>query len=520
MNSELIIDASSSEVTIALTEDKQLVELNTEKKENNFSVGDIYLGRVKKLMPSLNAAFVDIGYEKDAFLHYLDLGPQIQSLISYMKQVSNGKQTEALLNNFQLEADIQKTGKISQILSSGLQMMVQIAKEPISTKGPRISAELSLAGRYVVLVPFSDIVSVSQKIKSSAERQRLKRLGVSIKPRNFGIIIRTVAEGKKVADLDRDIQDLCARWESLYELMKTADAPCKLLGEMDRTSTILRDLLSPNFNSIHVNDTRLADEIKSYIRSIAPDQVDIVKLYKGKIPIFENFGVDKQIKSLFGKTVTLSGGSYLIVEHTEALHVIDVNSGGRNKGPVDTQEASALSVNINAAKEIARQLRLRDMGGIIVVDFIDLKNTLHRKELFDTLTAEMKLDRARHTILPPSKFGLVQITRERVRPVTDIITVEKCPACDGTGEIKSSLLLVDDVENNINYLCKEQNEASLILQTHPFLAAYFKKGFWKLKSFQWKWFKKYKRWIKVEPISSYHMMEYHFLNEQGEEIKL
>ncbi len=520
MNSELIIDASTSEVTIALQEEKRLVELNKEKKENNFSVGDIYLGRVKKLMPSLNAAFVDIGYEKDAFLHYLDLGPQIQSLLSYMKQVSNGKQTESLLNNFQLEADINKAGKVSQILNSGLNLMVQIAKEPISTKGPRITAEISLAGRFVVLVPFSDIVSVSQKIKSSAERMRLKRLAQSIKPRNFGIIIRTVAEGKKVADLDRDIQDLCARWESLYELMKTAEPPYKLLGEMDRTSTILRDLLSPNFNNIHVNDTQLADEIKSYIRGIAPEQVDIVKLYKGKIPIFEHFGVDKQIKSLFGKTVNLAGGSYLIVEHTEALHVIDVNSGGRNKGPIDSQEASALAVNLAAAKEIARQLRLRDMGGIIVIDFIDMKNTLHRKELFDTLRDEMKLDRARHTILPPSKFGLVQLTRERVRPATDIITVEKCPACDGTGEIKSSLLFVDDIENNINYLCSEQNESSLVLQVHPFLATYLRNGFWKLNSFQWKWYKKFKRWIKVEPISSYHMMEYHFLNQQGEEIKL
>jgi ribonuclease G len=303
-------------------------------------------------------------------------------------------------------------------------------------------------------------------------------------------------------------------------MLKTAQPPTKILGEMNRTSTILRDLLNPNFNSIQVNDASLAEEIKSYIRSIAPDQVEIVKLYKGKVPIFENFGVDKQIKSLFGKTVTLSGGSYLVVEHTEALHVIDVNSGGRNKGAQDNQESNALSVNIAAAKEIARQLRLRDMGGIVVIDFIDMKNTLHRKDLFDTLRDEMKLDRARHTILPPSKFGLVQLTRERVRPVTNIITVEKCPACDGTGEIKASMLLIDDIENNIRYLCEEQNEAALTLQTHPFLASYLKKGLFTMKSFQWKWYKKYKRWIKVESISAYHLMEYHFQNKQGEEIKL
>jgi ribonuclease G len=371
-----------------------------------------------------------------------------------------------------------------------------------------------------VLVPFSDIVSVSQKIKSSAERLRLKRLATSIKPRNFGIIVRTVAEGKKVADLDRDVQDLAAKWNTLYEQLKSSQPPAKLLGEIDRTSTILRDLLSPDFNAVHVNDVRVAEEIKSYIRGIAPDQVDIVKMYKGKMPIFEHFAIDKQIKSLFGKTVNMPGGSYLIIEHTEAMHVIDVNSGGRNKGAVDSQESNALQTNLMAAKEISRQLRMRDMGGIIVIDFIDMKNTLHRKQLFDTLRDEMKLDRARHTILPPSKFGLVQITRERVRPVTDIITAEKCPACDGTGEIKASMLLIDDIENNLRYLCREQNEKNLTLQVHPYVAAFLKIDFWKFKSFQWQWRKKFKRWIKVEPISAYHIMEYHFLNAQGEEIKL
>jgi ribonuclease G len=343
---------------------------------------------------------------------------------------------------------------------------------------------------------------------------------MSIKPRNFGIIGRTVAEGKKVADLDADIQDLCSRWQAMHEQLKTVQAPVKILGEMNRTSTILRDLLNPNFNSIQVNDASLAEEIKSYIRSIAPDQVDIVKLYKGKVPIFENFGVDKQIKGLFGKTVTLSGGAYLIIEHTEALHVIDVNSGGRNKGAQDNQESSALAVNIAAAKEIARQLRMRDMGGIVVIDFIDMKNTLHRKELFDTLRDEMKLDRARHTILPASKFGLIQLTRERVRPVTNIITVEKCPTCDGTGEIKASILLIDDIENNIRYLCQEQNEKSLTLHVHPYLAAYLTQGKYTFKSYQWKWFKKYKKWITIDPISALHFMEYHFFNNQGEEIKL
>lgn len=501
-------------------EDKRLVEFHKERKEKSFSVGDVYLGRVRKLMPSLNAAFVDIGYEKDAFLHYLDLGPQVQSMLKFMRNTVGGKQPDALLNNFELESDINKAGKVNQILSQNMNIVVQVAKEPISTKGPRITSEISFAGRYVVLVPFSDAISVSSKIKSAAERMRLKRLATSICPRNFGIIVRTVAEGKKVAELDRDVQDLLSKWISMHEQLKTANPPSRLLGEIDRTSTILRDLLNPNFNAIHVNDAREAEEIKTYLRGIAPEQTDIVKLYKGKAPIFDHFGVDKQIKNLFGKTVNMATGSYLIIEHTEAMHVIDVNSGGRSKGAVDSQESNALQTNLMAAKEIARQLRMRDMGGIIVIDFIDMKNTLHRKQLFDTLRDEMKQDRARHSILPPSKFGLVQITRERVRPVTDINTVEKCPACDGTGEIKASILLLDDIENNLRYLCQEQNEKGLTLQVHPYVAAYLRQGFWRFTSAQWIWKRKYKSWIHVEPISSYHIMEFHFLNSQGEEIKL
>ncbi len=518
MNSELIIDSTPDEVQIALLEDKRLVEFNHEKKDNNFAVGDIYLGRIRKIMPGLNAAFVDIGYEKDAFLHYLDLGPQFQSLVKFSKSVMDKKQPEALLNGFKLENDIDKGGKISSVLSTGQFLSVQIAKEPISTKGPRITCDLSLAGRYVVMVPFSNIVSVSQKIKSAEERNRLKRLALSIKPRNFGLIVRTVAEGKKVAEIDKDIQDLLSKWNQFYELLKTSSPPQKLLGEMDRTSTILRDMLNPGFNSIHVNDQVFFEEVKSYIRSIAPEQENIVKLYRGKVPIFEHLGVDKQIKSVFGKTVNLQNGAYLIIEHTEALHVIDVNSGGRSK-PGSDQERNALQVNTMAAKEIARQLRLRDMGGIIVIDFIDMYNAAHKKELFETIRLEMKKDRAKHTILPPSKFGLIQITRQRVRPEMKIITVEKCPACDGTGEIKASILLLDDIKNNARYILTEQNEKAVTIRLHPFIAAYLTQGLW-FSSLRYKWQRELKKKIQIEAVSSYHIMEFHFFNTAGEEIKI
>lgn len=518
MNSELIIDSAPDEVRIALLEDRRLVEFNTEKKDNNFSVGDIYLGRIRKIMPGLNAAFVDVGYDKDAFLHYLDLGPQYKSLVRYMKNVTENLQPDALLTNFQMEADIDKGGKISSTVAVNQWIAVQVAKEPISTKGPRITCDISLAGRYVVMVPFSNVVSVSQKIKSSEERNRLKRLATSIKPKNFGLIIRTVAEGKKVAEIDKDIQDLLSKWGQFYELLKTAKPPQKLLGEMDRTSTILRDMLNPGFNSITVNDAMYYEEVRSYIRSIAPEQEEIVKLYKGKVPVFEHLGVDKQIKSVFGKTVNLQNGAYLVIEHTEALHVIDVNSGGRNKAGAD-QERNALQVNMMAAKEIARQLRLRDMGGIIVIDFIDMHNAGHKKELFDCVRTEMKKDRAKHTILPPSKFGLIQITRQRVRPEMKIITAEKCPACDGTGEIKASILLIDDIKNNARYILTEQNEKEVIIRMHPYVAAYLTKGlFW--SSIRHKWQKEFKRKIRIEATGSYHLMEFHFFNASGEEIKL
>lgn len=516
MNNELIINSTPSEVVIALLNDKRLVELNREKSNNNFSVGDIYLGRVRKVMPGLNAAFVDVGYEKDAFLHYLDLGPQAASLNKFTKLTQTAKQTTSNLMYFKLEDDIRKDGKISQVLTANQNVLVQIAKEPISTKGPRITSEISIAGRYIVLVPFSDRISVSQKVKSSEEKQRLKRLIQSIKPKNFGIIVRTVAEGKSVADLDADLQDLLRKWNTCFEALKTATPPFKVLGEINRTSAILRDLLNASFNSIHVNDAAVYEEIRTYLQTIAPDKEKIVKLYKGTAPIFDNFGVDKQVKALFGKTVTMKSGAYLIVEHTEALHVIDVNSGHRAKSE-NNQETNALEVNLEAATEVARQLRLRDMGGIIVIDFIDMHDPNNRKMLYDRIREEMKRDRAKHNILPPSKFGLVQITRQRVRPEMNIVTVEKCPTCGGSGEVQASVLLVDQIENNLRYILKDQNEQAVTLCVHPYIEAFLTKG---LPSLRMKWSWQYKKWIKIKAVSSYHFLEYHFLNGNEDEIKI
>lgn len=517
MNYELVIDSTNNgEVVIALMRDKQLIELHREKSKSGYSVGDIYLGKVKKIMPSLNAVFVDVGYERDAFLHYLDLGPKINSLIKFMKLAQQGKLNHGTLQHFKLEPEIEKTGKITSVVSNLQYLPVQIAKEPISNKGPRISAELSLAGRYVVLVPFNEKVSVSQKIKSGDERERLKKLTSEVKPKGFGVIIRTVAEGKSVSEIQEDLNELTNKWNGLFLELKNSQAPRLLAGEMNKKLTLLRDVLNESFQAIHVNNQEIADEISDYLKSKATGMEGLVKLYKGKSPIFDHFGIERQIKAAFGKTVNFKNGGYLILEHTEAMHVIDVNSGNRSSSD-GNQEANALETNLEAAREIARQLRLRDMGGIIVVDFIDMHNPEHKNQLYQVLKDEMKTDKAKHNILPPSKFGLMQITRQRVRPETDVKVLEKCPTCGGTGEIGPSILVTDEIENNLRYLLTEQNEKKVSLAVHPYIGAYLKHG---LISIQAKWFFKYKKWVRIESLTSMNFLEYQFFNSLGEEISL
>ena len=503
---DLVINSHASEVDIALLEDNSLVELHREKTNNQFAVGDVYLGRVKKILPGLNAAFVDVGYPKEAFLHYLDLGLQANSLIKYKKAVVGGD--DVPMDKFKLEPDLPKNGKIGDLLNVGDLIPVQIAKEPIHTKGPRITAEVSFAGRYLVLVPFSNRISVSQKIRSSEERNRLRRLIQSIKPANYGVIIRTVAEGKKVADLDADLRSLISKWEQCIIEMKKMTTFGRMVSEMDQTSVMLRDLLNESFNNIHVNDEKLYEEIQKNIQTFAPQKVDIVQLYKGKEPIFDYFNVTKQIKGFFGKIVTIRNGVYLVIEHTEAMHVIKENS----------QEDNAFQVNIEAAKEIARQLRLRDMGGIIIVDFIDMHEAKHRKDLFDALVEAMAHDRAKHTILPPTKFGLIQITRQRVRPETEVQVQEKCPVCAGEGKIRPAILFIDEIENHLKYLMVDQNENHLTLQVHPFIYAYLSLD--GLFSIRRKWMKKYGKKFKVQSMPEFHVLQYNFQNANGDDIKI
>ncbi len=516
MSKELIIDSTQNGGRIALLHDKKLVELHYDNGENSYSVGDIYLGTIRKLVPGLNAAFVDIGYDKDAFLHYLDLGPRVKSLLKFIRQNNGRKDVHMRLNKFKMEAEIDKLGKITEVFKPNQRILVQIVKEPISTKGPRLSCELSIAGRYLVLVPFSNAINISKKISDQTERKRLSRLISSIKPENFGVIIRTVAEGKDVAELDKDLQGLLEKWSASVKALGSAKPRQKVLGELSKANSMLRDILNETFDSITVDDFKTYEEIREYIRTIAPNRERIVKHYSGKIKIFENFGIEKQLKALFGQTVSLQNGGYLVIEHTEAMHVIDVNSGNKSNAEAD-QESNALHVNLQAAAEIARQLRLRDMGGIIVIDFIDMKKTENKRKVYDFMKEEMKSDRSKYTILPLSKFGLMQITRQRVRPEVNIVTKEKCPTCSGTGKVGATITISDDIEQRLQFILEKQNEKKVSLLVHPYLFAHFTKG---VLSKQIKWLMRYHKWVPIIQDSSLAITEYKFMNEREEIIEM
>ena len=485
MKSELIVDVRPDEVSVALLEDSRLMSLQKEERGIAYAVGDIYLAKVKKLMPGLNAAFVNVGYEKDAFLHYLDLGSHFSSYLPFVEELLENKKTIPNLQQKKLLPETDKHGSITDVLHTGQQLLVQIVKEPISSKGPRLTTDISFTGRYLVLIPFSEKISISQKIKSTEEKTRLKRLIASIKPKNFGVIIRTSAEGKRVAELMNEMKVLLNCWESTLAKAQRVEAPALIFEEESRIVTALRDIFTPDFEQIYVNDSDTLEQIRKYISFIAPERQDIVKLYSSPEPIFDKFGITRQIKSSFGKTVSFRNGAYIIIEHTEALHVIDVNSGNRSKGITD-QETNALEVNMRAADEIARQLRLRDMGGIIVIDFIDMAKAEHRTALYDHMRQVMASDRARHNILPLSKFGLMQITRQRVRPALDIHTAEECPSCYGKGEIEPSILFTDKIKDKLDYLVNDLGLSGFIMYLHPFVEAYVKRGLFSSLYRQWK----------------------------------
>lgn len=511
MKKELLISNVDDASIIALLEDGRLFEYHKQEAKT-YVVGDLYLGKVKKLSTNLNAAFVNIGTDKDAFLHYQDLGMQFLSYQKFLKNVISRKQKNSSLKNFEREQNTEKSGTVDQLLTIGDTVLLQIIKEPISTKGPRISAQISLTGRFLILIPFDNNISISKKIKDLEEKKRLRTLIESIRPEGFGVIIRTVAEGKKVAELHNDMNLLVKKWETTFQNIQKNKAPSRVLDEEDKASSVLRDDFNEDFVSIICDDEKMVEDMKSYIEVIAPESKNIIQLYDSHIPLLEYYNVEKQLKQSFGKYVNIpaSKGAYLVIEHTEALHVIDVNSG--NNMSSATNKTHALTVNKIAATEVARQLRLRDMGGIIVIDFIDMSEAEQRKELYEHFREEMNRDKSRHKILPPSKFGLVQMTRQRNRPVNYIRTSEENPNKDG--EILAPIVIVERMEESIRTIMQAE-KGKLYLHVHPFVESYLTKG---LRSVRNNWFLKYKKWVTIIPRDSFKMLEYHLYNNKKEEL--
>ncbi|PIE51030.1 MAG: ribonuclease E/G [Flavobacteriales bacterium] len=513
MKKEMIISYEDELTKIALLEDGRLCELHEEEEKTDFVVGDLFVGKVKKLAPNLNAAFVNIGYKKDAFLHYQDLGPQFLTYKKFLKETLAKKQNSSVLKGFKKENTIDKHGKIDKVLAKNDTILLQITKEPISTKGPRISTQISLTGRFIVLIPFDNKVSVSKKIRNEEERTRLKNLIESIKPEGFGAIIRTVAENKKVAELHSDVDQLVQKWKKTFSNIQKGDLPNKILSEQDKASSILRDNFNADFVSIICDDEQMVQDMQNYLEVIAPERKKIVQFYDSHIPLLEYYNVEKQLKQSFGKHVNIpkSKGAYLVIEHTEALHVIDVNSGP-NISSAKSNKEHALHVNKMAATEIARQLRLRDMGGIIVVDFIDMREAEHRKELYTHFREEMKRDKSRHKILPPSKFGLIQVTRQRNRSEKQIKTREDNPNKDG--EILAPIVVIERMEEAIKNIIKKE-KGRLYLHVHPFVEAYLTKG---LGSIRMKWFLKHKKWVTIVPRDSFKYLEFRLYNADKKEL--
>ncbi len=515
MEKELIINSTDEAVDIALLENKRLVELHQENHGNAFNVGDVFLGRIKKTMPGLNAAFVEIGHPRDAFLHYTDCGPTLSSVIKYTKEATKKKRNRSLLDDFSIPPEIDKRGSIDKVLKKGDFLLVQVLKEPISTKGPRLSCEITIPGRYVVLSPFKNVVAVSKKLSSEEERKRLKKVTESIKPKNFGVIVRTAAEGKKVADIHEDILSLLEKWDQIFQKMRGAQRYLKVLKELDKTETIMRDLLNDSFNRVVVNEPETYANMKDYLGGFDKDKAKILDLYKGKRNIFDHYGITRQIKSSFGKTYTMRSGAYLVIEHTEAMHVVDVNSGPKMKR-VD-QETAAIQVNLEAAHEIARQMKLRDLGGIVIIDFIDMRAPENKAKLLREFKKLMESDRAQHTVLPLTKFGLMQITRQRTRPEVNISTAEVCSSCNGTGSVTPSMLVSDAIERNLGNICNSRPKSKISLEAHPYVIAYLKQG---LPSLRMRWRMKYNKWLKLMVNTEFALNQYKFYDQNDDEIRI
>ena len=516
MKKELFIRTSSSRVDIAFLEDGKLVEFHQEKVNDNLSLNDIYIGRVAKIAAGLNAAFIDLRQPKLGFLAYRDLGAEFPSYKNYLSQIANNGSPLNQSNLPKTNQTLSKHGDISQVVQPNDRLLVQVSKEPISSKGSRLTSEITIAGRYVVLIPMSNRISFSQKIKSSVEKKNIFRLIQKKIPKNFGVIIRTSALGKSEQSIADDLNVCLERWRLLVKRVHNHNGqPKKLLGEIDRSLAIIRDKLDRDFSSIWVDNITLYETISDYLKTISPEETSILKFHRKATPIFEHFKIERQINSVFRKTITIKHGAYLTIEATEALHIIDVNSGRQYNKSANEQE-TAYEVNMSASEEIARQIRLRDLGGIIVIDFIDLRKASERTQLIRKLKEEMANDMAKHRIYPPTKLGLVQISRQRVRTHRTPNQSKKVKI--SPEKVKAPFLVLEDINRSIEHVLnhKSNKNKSIYLHVDPFVAAYIKKGY---PSLRLKWYLRYRKWIRVIAREQFHYLDFKLLDRSLNQLR-
>jgi len=497
MKNQIIIHASGKQTRIALLENGELAQLFIESEENQRTVGNIYLAKVHKVMSGIRAAFIDMGTPKDAFLHFSDAGDHLKEYV----QMLNGKnaihqnvRNELKQTNFDKISNYEKQRWAGKILRPGQQLLVQIVKEPIGSKGPRVSTDITVAGRFLVLIPMGEYIAVSRKINNYKERRRLKSVVGSMVPEGFGVIIRTVAKGKDKQAIEDDMRNVLKKWERILKQLETAKPPALLYKDLDMTESLVRDLFAKQYNRVLVDDPEMHKQIKSYVSQVAPQMIPNVELYKGREHIFDFMKVAKDVDSIFSPRVRMPSGGYLIFEQTEAMYVVDVNSGPY--AAKEKQEDNSLKTNLDAAREVAKQLRLRDIGGIIVVDFIDLRKGKNRKKIYDELKKEFKKDPAKTNVIGMSDFGLVQITRQRIRPsvVNSVSTV--CPTCGGSGNVVTQNTIIADLDAWLSKFRTTTDYRAVDIYINPYLKSYLEKGFLSIKR---RWMFRYR--IKISLIA-------------------
>lgn len=493
MQKEIIINTSASQTRVAITENGEIADFFVEHPENRRMVGDIYLGKVARVLPGIRAAFIDIGMKHDAFLHFSDIGSRTKDLQAMLEDDDDeGDDVRPAVAEGLQAPTIELINGVPR-LNKGQNILIQITKEPVSNKGVRVSSSISIAGRFCVLLPFDNKIGISKKISDFRERRRLRSIARGIIPKNYGLIIRTVAREQNEDALREDILFLKKKWETIATTARDGEPPKLLHQDLGTTISVVRDLFNSEVSKIHIDSKKLFKQVKEYLNTVHPEWSDRVEFYKYQKPIFEAFRIEEHIRSLFVRKVALKSGGHIVIEHTEAMVVIDVNSGkyAANK----EQEMNSLRTDLEAAREIVRQLRLRDIGGLIVIDFIDLEEDKNRKKIYDELKKEFKKDRAKVSILPMSDFGLIEITRQRVRQNIMQAVTEVCPSCNGTGLLTKKSYTLYEVEDWLKRFRIEGKERKVTLKVHPDFAHKLAHGF-PSQRMRWQW--KYFVFFKVE----------------------